>query len=168
MKETKEELLYKVIEIEKVKSKENAYKYMIANYIDSSKQEKKSKKVQLQMISVSSIEEYFNIEIDNDYMQIILEDFLRTICQRNDNMYDYSSRIVKHYDLIIQTKNNKMSDEETEFRNMFKAIMFANCELQKNDVPEYIIKEIKSFIVNSDNLSFDLLKEIVSKITKLN
>jgi hypothetical protein len=120
------------------------------------------------MISVSSIEEYFNIEIDNDYMQIILEDFLRTICQRNDNMYDYSSRIVKHYDLIIQTKNNIMSDEETEFRNMFKAIMFANCELQKNDVPEYIIKEIKSFIVNSDNLSFDLLKEIVSKITKLN
>jgi len=65
-------------------------------------------------------------------------------------------------------KSNKMSDEETEFRNMFKAIMLSNCELQKNYVSENVIKEIKNFIINSDNLSFDLLKEIVIKISKLN
>lgn len=60
-----------------------------------------------------------------------------------------------------------MSEEETEFRNMFKAIMLSNCELQKNDVSENVIKQIKEYVVKSDNLSFDLLKEIVTKISKL-
>jgi len=168
MKEKNEELLKKVIEIEKVKSKEDAYKYMIARYLYSSMQDKKSKKVKSQMISVSSIKEYFNREIDNDYMQIIVEDFLRTICLRKDNMYDYSSRIIKHYELIIKAKSsNKMSDEETEFRDMFKAIMLANCELQKNEVSENVIKQIKVYVEKSDRLSIDLLKELANKISKL-
>jgi len=163
MKQENEELLKKVIEIEKVRSKEDAYKYMIAKYIYSSKQEKKSKKVQLHMISVSSIEEYFNTEIDNDCMQRILEDFLRTICLSKMNMYDYSLRIIKHYQLIIKAKcSNKMTDEEAGFRNMFKAIMLANCELQKNDVPENVIKQIKEYVVKSDSLSIELLKELAN------
>ena len=168
MKETKEELLKKVIEIKKVKSKEDAYKYMLARYLYSSKQDKKSKKVKSQMISVSSIKEYFNTEIDDDDMQIILEDFLRTICLRKDNMHDYSLRIIKHYELIIKAKSsNKMSDEETEFRNMFKAIMLTNCELQKNTVSESVIKQIEEYVAKSDNLSFELLKELANEISKL-
>jgi hypothetical protein len=167
MKEMTEELLKKVIEIEKVRSKEDAYKYMIAKYIYSSKQDKKSKKVQLQMISVCSIEEYFYTELDNDYMQRILEDFLRTLCLSKMNLYDYSLRVIKHYELIIKAKtSNKMSNEEAGFRNMFKAIMLANCELQKNDVPENVIKQIKEFVVKSDSLSIDLLKELAYEISK--
>jgi len=168
MKETTEQLLMKVIEIEKVRSKEDAYKYMIAKYIYSSKLEKKSKKVQLQMISVSSIEEYFNTELEKDYMQKVLEDFLKTIFLRKENMYDYSLKIIKHYELIIKAKcSNKMSNEETEFRDMFKAIMLANCELQKNEVSENVIKQIKVYVEKSDRLSIDLLKELANKISKL-
>ena len=168
MKQTTEELLKKVIEIEKKRSKEDAYKYMIAKYIYSSNQEKKSKKMQLHMISVSNIEDYFKIELDNDYMQKLLDDFLRTICLRKENMYDYSMRIIKHYELIVKAKSsNKMSDEETEFRNMFKAIMLTNCELQKNTVSENVINQIKEYVAKSDNLSFELLKELANEISKL-
>jgi hypothetical protein len=166
MKEENEELLKKVIEIEKAKSKEDTYKYMIAKYLYSSKQENKSKKVQSQMISVSSIEEYFNTEIANDCMQRILEDFLRTICLSKMNMYDYSLRIIKHYELIIKAKcSNKMTDEEAEFRNMFKAIMLTNCELQKNEVSESVIKQIKEYVEKSDSLSIELLKELANEIS---
>lgn len=98
MKETNEELLKKVIEIEKVKSKEDAYKYMIARYIYSSKSKKKSKNMQIVMISASSIEKYFNIELNNDYMQKLIENFLRTVCIHEIDIYDYSSSIINYYE----------------------------------------------------------------------
>ena len=130
MKETIKEIQRKILEIQDIKNYEYAYRYIIAKYIYSTKTNIKSNKEQIISISTSSIEDYFDVEFDNEEMQTAILQYLKEIYIKKLDIFNASFALVKYIESIIEKYRN-MTDEEIEYRKLFKEIMLKNCEEQK-------------------------------------
>lgn len=163
MKESKEELQRKILEIQNIKNYVYAYRYIIAKYICSKKTNTKSNKVQILRISPSSIEDYFDFEFDNEEMQTAIEQYLKEMYIKKVNIFYISFAFVEYIESIIEKYRN-MTDEEIKYRKLFKEIMLENCEEQKNKISEDELNELNILISSSDNLSFDQLKKLTNEL----